>query len=111
MSKKPKFNDNQAKEMVNRFKQRESIKGIARSMKTTPITVKRYLKKAGVYRKPRKKYALKGKQAVAKPESLEQIITQLKQAEAEIASLKKALAQALVKQERKFKALRKVVNV
>lgn len=107
---KPKFNDNQVKEMANRFKNKESINAIAKSMKTTAATVTKYLKKTGVYRRRRKINIGKKKQAVVKSRSLGQIINQLKQAEVDFTSLKKDLAQALIKQEKKIKCLKNAVK-
>ena len=52
---KPKFNDAKVKEMVTRYKNKESATAIADSMKTTTTTVTKYLKKEGVFKRRRRK--------------------------------------------------------
>ena len=52
---KPRFNDAKVKEMVSRYKNKESATAIADSMKTTTTTVTKYLKKEGVFKRRRRK--------------------------------------------------------
>ncbi len=122
MPQKPKFNEEQAQTMVEMYKSGTPIKAIAREMDTSPITVKSYLKKAGLRKRPGKKGAPKkgrakavrtasaGK-APAKSGTLAQLVGQLKQTEAEIAGLQKCLAQAVAQQARQLELLKEMVKI
>lgn len=123
MPQKPKFDAAQAQEMVDMFKDGKAIKAIARDMNTSPITVKSYLKKAGVQKRPGKKgrpkamraapaaKAAKAGKSAAKPSSLAQLVGQLKQTEADIAGIQQCLAQAVVKQARQLEQLKQMVKI
>lgn len=122
MPQKPKFNEEQAQTMVDMYQSGTSIKAIARQMDTSPITVKSYLKKAGIRKRPGKKGpAKKGRvkatrtapaeKAAAKAGSLAQLVGQLKQTESEIAGLQKCLAQAVAKQAQQLELLKQMVRI
>jgi len=120
MPQKPKFDAAQAQEMVDMFKDGKAIKAIARDMNTSPITVKSYLKKAGVQKRPGKKGrpkamraapADKAAKSAAKPASLAQLVMQLKQTEADIAGIQQCLAQAVAKQARQLEQLKQMVKI
>lgn len=126
MAQKPKFNEEQTQTMVDMFKDGMAIKAIAREMNTSPITVKNYLKKAGVSKRPAKKgSAKKGRAKVARKAavqkapvqktdevgSLAELVVQLKQTENDIADLQKCLAQAVAKQAQQLEMLKQMVKI
>ena len=127
MPQKRKFNDMQIKAISDMFTSGKAIKAIARELKTSPITIRSYLKKEGVHKAQgkhlaKRKASATGKAkakikkapvavAATKPESLAQMVTQLKQTEQEIVNLEKALAQAVEKHARQFEQIKRSVNI
>lgn len=102
MSRKPKFDDAQKKEIVDLFNSKKKVKEIAKDKGTTPATIVSVLDKAGVYkwRKNKKGAGKKGKAGdKARSSSLETIMIKLNEAKAEVERLEQLLKKTVKREQ------------